>query len=62
MTQESVRARANNLIEVMGTPQTFIAKGISCSKQTISYFLKNERDLALPLLQALDNFLSERGF
>lgn len=62
MMQELVKQRTRELIEVMGTTQAFISEHIGCSRQTINYFLADSRTLALPLLQALDNFLTERGF
>ncbi|AOR23894.1 hypothetical protein [Clostridium taeniosporum] len=60
MSQTELIEQCKYLIEFYGTTQQFIAKNIGVSRNTISLFLKRERQLAPTLELKLEQFLKER--
>lgn len=61
MTNDFVRKELKELMDRLGIKQTFIAKKVELSDTTISYFLRDMRDLPANKLDALHEFCTQNN-
>ena len=61
MTNESVKQELKELVERMGIKQIFLAKQFSLSSTTISYFMRDMRDLNEIKLEMIHEFCEENS-
>lgn len=61
MTNESVRKELKELMQRLGIKQRFIAKKVELSDTTISYFIRDMRDLPVNKLQEIHEFCTQNN-
>lgn len=61
MTNDSVRKELKELMNRLGIKQCFLAKKVELSDTTISYFVRDMRDLPADKLEAIHEFCAENS-